>query len=137
MGLGSGDDAAVPNFIHSGLEDEKGGNYGYGTATIGCLTFQFNGRGGRALMEPYEITKKHDLHPKKFYRHELWAVYKGTLHAPSVFVRFHLGRNCWQSKIREKTSTTAKEVINLTFTPRLVWCNVLVGQYWLSEDERP
>jgi beta-fructofuranosidase len=131
MGLGSGDDAAVPNFHPIQTRNEKG-EIMANAPQHWMFNFFSHGHGGRALIGTYDH-KKTRFHPKKFYRMNYGPVYKGTLHAPSVFVD-SLGRMLAIYNIRENL-TTAKEVI--TSPSPQGWYGVmsLVRQYWLSEDE--
>ncbi|WP_051254295.1 glycoside hydrolase family 32 protein [Arenibacter latericius] len=130
MGLGPGNDAAVPNFhpIQTRNKTEEVIN---NEQEYWMFNFFSHGHGGRALIGVYD-SKKVRFHPKKFYQMNFGPVYKGTLHAPSAFVD-SIGRLIVIYNIRESL-TTAREAISSQSGKLWYGIMSLVRHYWLSED---
>ena len=124
VGLGPGDDAAVPNFQPLGWRD------GSFSGKHMFLWFS-HGKGAHALVGTYDESAHH-LVPESYYRMTFGPVYKGTLHAPSAMLDKD-GRCVAIFNIRENKQDVQEA---LRTRSSKVWYGVmtLARHLWLAED---
>lgn len=125
MGLGPGDDAAVPNFLPIARRN--------GTPSGKHMFLWFShGKGAHAMVGTYH-EDTHRFSPENYHRMTFGPVYKGTLHAPSAMSGPD-GRLLAVFNIRENLQD-AREALR-TRSPT-VWYGImsLPRHYWLNEDD--
>lgn len=126
MGLGAGDDAAVPNFQPIAHRD------GSPSGKHMFLWFS-HGKGAHALVGTYDEDAKH-FSPESYQRLTYGPVYKGTLHAPSAMVD-PAGRLLAVFNIRENMQDVSGALH--TRSP-FVWYGImsLVRHFWVDENHQ-
>lgn len=125
MGLGPGDDAAVPNFQPIARRD--------GTPSGKHMFLWFShGKGAHALVGTYDA-EAHHFSPEQYHRMTYGPVYKGTLHAPSAMIDDR-GRLLAVYNLRENLQNVRGALD--TKSPD-IWYGVmsLVHHYWLDEQD--
>lgn len=125
LGLGAGDDSAVPNFQPIAHRDgSPSGKHMY-------LWFS-HGKGAHAMVGTYD-EDNHHFSPESYHRMTFGPVYKGTLHAPSAMVD-EKGRFLATFNIRENMQPVGP-ALNAK-TPD-IWYGImsLARHFWLNDNK--